>query len=108
MSHSLAEYMRLQKRADRARPERRELSPEERRALHMLRKEARAANAQLHRPGRGSLPPSTVLAVFRRDGYRCREGCDGPLTVHHRTPDGGNRPENLETLCVSAHDRRHS
>jgi hypothetical protein len=108
-----------------ARPQKRQLSGEERRALTILRQEARKAKAQLASDGEGGLAPSLVLYVMRRDGYRCKlhgdrgEGENGGLEVHHK---GGvenpasrwlrgmghlNLPDNLVTLCHRAHDEVH-
>lgn len=108
-----------------SRPQKRQLSGEERRALTILRQEARKARAILASDGEGGLPPSLVLYVMRRDGYRCKlhgdrgEGENGGLEVHHK---GGvenptsrwlkkaghlNLPDNLVTLCHRAHDEVH-
>lgn len=49
--------------------------------------------------------------VLYRDGHRCRccngRSKDERLEVHHRESrkTGGNRPENLVTLCETCHDR---
>lgn len=118
MGRALVEMMR----GSRPRPEPTP-SAEERRALLKLRQEAARAGAVLRRRGRGGLPASLVLAVMRRDGYRCKvhgdagEGECGGLEVHHK---GGvvasawlhgkghrNVMNNLVTVCGRAHDEVH-
>lgn len=97
----------------------------ERKALAIMRREARAAKSLLSSNGKGGLPPSLVLGVLRRDHYRCQH-CDelgaepnGGVGVHHK---GGVRnaptlrlarmgkrsvPENLEAICRRCHDGLH-
>ena len=55
------------------------------RALERLRAEAAAAGATLAKEGKGGLPSSTALGVFRRDEYRCKK-CGGRenLELHHK------------------------
>ena len=51
--------------------------------------------------------------VLYRDGHRCQapkcNGKDKILNVHHieSRKTGGNRPDNLITLCESCHDKHH-
>lgn len=51
--------------------------------------------------------------VLYRDGHKCQapkcNGKDKVLNVHHieSRKTGGNRPDNLITLCESCHDRHH-
>ena len=108
-----------------SRPQKRQLSGEERRALTILRQEARKAKAKLASDGEGGLAPSLVLYVMRRDGYRCKlhgdrgEGENGGLEVHHvagvenpvstwmKKMGHLNLPNNLVTLCAKAHDSVH-
>lgn len=100
-----------------------ELNPEERSAFRKLRAEARAAGAVLANGGRGGLPPSLVLGVMRRDGYRCKacgdagEGDHGGLLVHHKggipvsrwlaAKGKSNERNNIVTLCARAHSAMH-
>lgn len=122
MSKTLAEWAGRQARRDKAaaRPARAGLSAPERRALHLLRREAKAAGASLENRGRGGLSPSLVLHVMRRDGYACKlcEGREHALTLHHK---GGvvekrwvalrgprNEPSSLLTVCGPCHDRVHA
>lgn len=51
--------------------------------------------------------------VLYRDGHKCQDpkcnGKDKVLNVHHieSRKTGGNRPDNLITLCESCHDKHH-
>lgn len=117
MSRSLAEWMRLTRRAEQ--PEQPAWSAEERGAFRKLRREARACGAILRRAGRGSLPPSLVLHVMRRDSFTCQVHADrgvgayGGLELHHRggilaqKTQHGDRPEDLVVMCRKAHDEAH-
>lgn len=105
----------------RSRPK---LSNEQKRALHNMQTEAKAAGAILKSNGEGGLPPDLVLGVMRRDKYTCKvhgdkgEGKFGGIEVHHK---GGivesdwlskkghkNDPNNIVTLCAKAHDEIHN
>lgn len=106
-------------------PRAQDLSPEERKALARLQREARENGAVLTTDGKGGLPPSLVLGVFRRDGYQCKvhgdrgEGDFGGLQLHHiggvdaptsrwmQTKGHSNDPNNLVVLCALAHDSVH-
>jgi len=113
----------LAKKAKAEKKPRPPLSPEERRALRMMRQEARDHGAKLRHPKGGGLSASLVLGVMRRDEYTCKihgdkgEGEHGGLEVHHK---GGvvesewlskkghkNEKQNLVTLCHKAHDEIH-
>lgn len=102
---------------------RRELSREERHALHSFRMQAHDKGITLASSGRGGLLPSLVWRVMRRDNWQCKvcgghgEGDEGGLTVHHV---GGilesdwlakkghkNVPSDLVTICARCHDRIH-
>lgn len=121
MSKILAKWMKHKQRGKRKfeKP----LSAPERMALHKIRREAKLAGAILKSNGKGGLPPSLVLTVFRRDEFTCKvhgdkgEGEHGGLEVHHK---GGiveskwlsekghkNVPNNLVTVCAKAHDELH-
>lgn len=91
------------------------------RALERLRAEAAAAGATLAKAGKGGLPASTALGVFRRDEYRCKR-CGGreALELHHKGdlkhPPSlrlarmsiGLDPKTIVTLCARCHDAVHS
>jgi len=99
------------------------LSDEERRALRMLKREARKAGATLRPKRTPGLPPSLVLSVMRRDGFRCKVHGDfgtetGGLEVHHKggleNPSArllkrgrSNTRDNLVTVCAKAHNEIH-
>lgn len=95
-----------------------DLPPEERAALARVKAEAAQAGAQLHSGGEGGLPPSLVLGVFRRDGWRCKR-CSGAddLSIHHKggvfaskwLRSKGHAPvmNNLVTICGGCHDAIH-
>lgn len=97
------------------------LSPNEAKALAKIQSEAKEKGATLATEGKGGLPPSLVLGVFRRDGWRC-EKCGGQknLSVHHKggTPNlvsralrsnkgHSNDPSNIVTVCEGCHDDAH-
>lgn len=99
------------------------LNPEEEKALASLQAEAAKKGVHLQSGGKGGLPPSLVLGIFRRDNWQCvkcgSSGMEenGGLTVHHR---GGapvstylkslgkvNSHENLASLCKHCHHGLH-
>lgn len=104
--------------ARRLRAQAPQLPPEEAKALRTTRQEAAEAGATLHSDGRGGLPPSLVLGVLRRDGWRCKRcGEAADLSIHHK---GGifastwlkkmghaTTPANLVTMCNRCHDAIH-
>lgn len=115
-------YVKSKKRQDRE--QRDKLPAGERKALIKIRREARQHGAVLTDGGKGGLPPSLVLGVFRRDKWKCKIHGDrgeddyGGLQVHHK---GGiveskwlskkghsNDPNNIVTLCAQAHDEIHN
>ena len=93
----------------------------EARALDRLRAEAAAAGATLAKEGKGGLPSSIALGVFRRDEYRCKK-CGGRemLELHHKGDlkhppslrlarmSVGLEPRTIVTCCERCHDRIHS
>lgn len=95
-----------------------ELHPHEKNALAKLQAEAKAKGATLANGGKGGLPPSLVLGVFRRDKYACKRcGKQKDLSVHHK---GGiveskwlskkghkNDPNNISVICTKCHDAIH-
>ena len=90
------------------------------RALDRLRAEAAAAGATLAKNGKGGLPSSIALGVFRRDEYRCKR-CGGRenLELHHkgdlkRPPSlrlarmsVGLDPKTIAVVCARCHDAIH-
>ena len=100
------------------------LSAEERRALHLIRKEAREKGTKLKSGGKGGLPPSFVLTVMRRDDFKCKvhgdrgEGEHGGIEVHHKggiveskwLSKKGHKLEvnNVVTICAKGHDEIHN
>lgn len=92
----------------------------EARALDRLRAEASAAGATLAKQGKGGLPSSIALGVFRRDRYQCKK-CGGreALELHHKADlkhppslrlarmSVGLDPKTIVTLCASCHDSLH-
>jgi hypothetical protein len=110
-----------QRQSDRARQD--ALPPGERSALRTIRIEAKKAGSYLASGGKGGLPPSLVLGVFRRDKWRCK-ACgelgtreNGGLSVHHKggIPESkwlqqkghSNDPNNIVAICNNCHDRIH-
>ena len=52
---------------------------------------------------------STRMAIYHRDGFRCCHcGTTTHLSLHHVDPKGGNRPDNLVTLCMPCNQREES
>jgi hypothetical protein len=96
------------------------LSQNEAKALAKIQAEAKAKGATLATGGKGGLPPSLVLGVFRRDEWKCKK-CGGQkmLSVHHKggTPNlvsramrkkgHSNDPNNIVTICEDCHDDVH-
>ena len=92
----------------------------EARALDRLRAEAAAAGATLAKEGKGGLPASTALGVFRRDEYRCKK-CGGreALELHHKGDlkhppslrlarmSVGLDPKTIVVVCARCHDAIH-
>lgn len=113
VSEQLGKYMRM-----RDRPQRDSLAPGERVALRNLRQEARREGATLASDGKGGLPPSLALGVFRRDGFRCKR-CGGreDLGLHHKAfaeaspkwaaREKTNDPRGIVVTCDSCHDAIH-
>lgn len=92
--------------------------PGEQRAYKKLLAEAEEHGATLANEGKGGLPSSLVLGVFRRDEYRCKRcGLRENLSLHHK---GGivkskwlskkghsNDPNNIAVICDKCHDDIH-
>lgn len=125
MSEQLAKYVKAQEKARKPdRPQEDELPRAEKRALQKMQQEAKEIGSQLTTGGKGGLPPSLVLGVMRRDGYRCKK-CgelgdmekNGGLGVHHKggIPESkwlskkghANDPNNLVSICHDCHDDVH-
>ncbi|MFM2151575.1 MAG: hypothetical protein RL199_10 [Pseudomonadota bacterium] len=92
----------------------------EARALERMRGEAAAAGATLAKEGKGGLPSSTALGVFRRDEYRCKKcGLRDNLELHHKGdlkhPPSlrlarmsiGLDPKTITVVCARCHDAIH-
>lgn len=90
------------------------------RALDRLRAEAAAAGATLAKEGKGGLPSSTALGVFRRDEYRCKRcGLRENLELHHKGDlkhppslrlarmSVGLDPKTICCICDRCHDQLH-
>lgn len=115
MGEQAARYMSYRRKPEKAEP------VGEAKALDRMQAEAIEAGASLHSAGKGGLPASVVLGIFRRDGYRCKRcGAADDLTVHHKADilasdylrrlhkvAGRTDPKNLVTLCHSCHDSLH-
>jgi hypothetical protein len=98
-----------------------EAGPEgEAKALETIRREASSAGATLAHAGRGGLPSSMALGVFRRDQWRCKRcGLPDNLELHHKgdlkyPPTARlarlgtqNKPSNIVTVCATCHDVIH-
>lgn len=92
----------------------------EARALERMRAEAAVAGATLAKEGKGGLPASTALGVFRRDEYRCKK-CGGRenLELHHKGDlkhppslrlarmSVGLDPKTIAVVCARCHDAIH-
>ena len=100
------------------RPKKDDLNAQEKNALAKLRKEAKFHGATLESDGKGGLPPSLVLHIFRRDKWRCKRcGLKQDLTLHHvgGIPESkwlskkghSNDPNNIVLLCAECHDALH-
>jgi 5-methylcytosine-specific restriction endonuclease McrA len=90
------------------------------RALDRLRSEAAASGATLAKEGKGGLPSSTALGVFRRDEYRCKRcGLRENLELHHKADlkhppslrlarmSVGLDPKTITVVCAKCHDDIH-
>lgn len=122
MSKTLHQWLKHQER--KKKKFQKPMSGPERMALHKMRREAREAGAVLKSGGKGGLPASLVLAVMRRDEFKCKvhgdrgEGEHGGLEVHHK---GGivesrwlsqkghkNELNNIVTICNKGHNEIHN
>lgn len=107
------------------------LAPDEENALKKIKSEAAAVGSYLTSDGKGGLPPSLVLGVMRRDGFRCKvcgeygdEELNQGIGVHHKNQhitepkarhkgvlanreDRRNDPSQLTTICAKCHDAVH-
>lgn len=115
MGEVAARYM-----ATRRKPEK-PVPAGEAKALERIQDEAAANGATLHSNGKGGLPSSTVLGIYRRDGWHCHK-CGGKddLTIHHKADvlaspylrrlhqiAGRTDQRNLATICHKCHDAIH-
>lgn len=115
MGEQAARYMSYKRKAKPETP------PGDAKAIERMEAEAIEHGATLHSHGRGGLPPSVVLGIFRRDGWHCHKcGGKADLTIHHKADvlasdylrrlhkvAGRTDPRNLATICHSCHDAIH-
>jgi hypothetical protein len=115
MGEQAARYMSFRRKPEKPMPS------SDAKALERIQAEAIEHGATLHSQGRGGLPPSIVLGVFRRDGWHCHK-CGGKqdLSIHHKADilaspylrklhqvAGRTDPKNLATICHRCHDSIH-
>ena len=115
MGEQAARYMSFRRKPEKPMPS------SDAKALDRIQIEAKEHGATLHSQGKGGLPPSIVLGVFRRDGWHCHK-CGGTqdLTIHHKADilaspylrklhqvAGRTDPKNLATICHRCHDSIH-
>lgn len=115
MGEQASRYMSYRRKPEKPQP------TSEAKALERMQAEAIEHGATLHSEGKGGLPASIVLGVFRRDQYRCHK-CGGreDLSLHHKADilasdylrrlhkiAGRTDPRNLTTLCQRCHDSVH-
>ena len=115
MGEQAARYMSFRRKPEKPLPS------SDAKALDRIQIEAKEHGATLHSQGKGGLPPSIVLGVFRRDGWHCHK-CGGTqdLTIHHKADilaspylrklhqvAGRTDPKNLATICHRCHDSIH-
>jgi cytochrome c553 len=116
MGEALAKWALIQRRRDLAKQD--GLPPEESKALAKMQDEAKQRGVTLASGGKGGLPPSLVLGIFRRDGWKCKVcGTNAGLSIHHKggieaskwlkKKDHSNDPNNLVTICGPCHDNIH-
>ncbi len=115
MGEVAARYMATRRKPDKPVP------AGEAKALDRIQVEAAENGANLHSEGKGGMPPSVVLGVFRRDGWHChRCGGKNDLTIHHKADilaspylrrlhkvASRTDPKNLVTLCHACHNTLH-
>jgi 5-methylcytosine-specific restriction endonuclease McrA len=99
-------------------------TPEDKAALATIQREAKKWGSELASGGKGGLPSTLVLRVFRRDKYRCKTcgqrgniAQNGGLSVHHKggivesewlsNKGHANEENNLVSICVDCHDKEH-
>lgn len=115
MGEQAARYMSYRRRPEKPAP------IGEAKALERMQAEAIEHGATLHSAGRGGLPASVVLGIYRRDGWHCHKcGGTSDLTIHHKADvlaspylrrlhqiAGRTDPKNLATICHPCHDQIH-
>jgi hypothetical protein len=120
VSEHLAKYVTHKRSSSRPRgDDESSLPADEAKALSRIRSEAASAGATLANGGKGGLPPSMVLGIFRRDGFQCKK-CGGRenVSIHHKggvvmsqwLSKKGHKLDrnNLVTICNRCHDKIHT
>jgi len=124
MSEAFAKFAKNNKDKGKGDGEK-QLNPKETKVLRTMQTEAKKAGATLASDGKGGLPPSLVLGVFRRDKWECKK-CGGKknLSLHHKVfhmedprqkakaalvqkQGRRNDPEQLATICEDCHNKIH-
>jgi hypothetical protein len=115
---------KVQKFAQTRKPDRPKedgLEQPEKQALAKIQSEAKQKGVTLESGGKGGLPPSLVLGIFRRDEWKCKI-CGGThnLSIHHKAgaknlvskallkKGHSNDPSNLVCICNQCHDKIHT
>jgi hypothetical protein len=116
MGEVAARYMETRRKPEKPLPS------GESKALQRIQAEAAEHGATLHSAGKGGLPASIVLGVYRRDGWHCHK-CGGTqdLSIHHKADvlaspylrrlhqiAGRTDPKNLATICHTCHNSIHN
>ncbi len=111
-------------------PQKKKLGREERKALMKIKEGAKKAGSLLANGGEGGLPPSLVLGLMKKAGFRCKV-CgelgtkeNGGISLHHKfqhitapkekhkgmlalEQGRKNDPSQIVVLCIKDHDAIH-
>lgn len=115
MGEVAARYMAFKRKPQKQEPE------GDQKARDRMEAEAAEHGASLHSHGRGGLPASVALGIFRRDQWHCHKcGGKSDLTLHHKADilasdylrrlhkvAGRTDPRNLAVICHACHDDIH-